>query len=124
MLSELCPVSPSKCSSEMSTTGNAVGSRPAGSASVAVVPGSAFGPSGAGHVRMCYATSYEGLELGRQVKIGPGTWTVVGLMDAGGSAFDSEVWAAPVLGVDDVHAGGGHGEVVDVGFASRDPPVV
>ena len=26
---------------------------------VAVVPGSAFGPSGAGHVRMCYATSYE-----------------------------------------------------------------
>ena len=34
---------------------------------VAVVPGSAFGPSGAGHVRMCYATSYERLEeaLGR-----------------------------------------------------------
>jgi aminotransferase len=29
---------------------------------VAVVPGRAFGPSGAGHVRMCYATSYEGLE--------------------------------------------------------------
>jgi aminotransferase len=29
---------------------------------VAVVPGSAFGPSGAGHVRMCYATSYAGLE--------------------------------------------------------------
>ena len=38
-------------------------------------------------------TAYEGLELGRQVKIGPGTWTVVGLFDAGGSAFDSEVWA-------------------------------
>jgi aminotransferase len=29
---------------------------------VAVVPGDAFGPSGAGHVRMCYATSYEQLE--------------------------------------------------------------
>ncbi len=29
---------------------------------VAAVPGSAFGPSGAGHVRMCYATSYEQLE--------------------------------------------------------------
>ena len=28
---------------------------------VAVVPGDAFGPSGAGHVRMCYATSYEKL---------------------------------------------------------------
>jgi aminotransferase len=28
---------------------------------VAVVPGSAFGPSGEGHVRMCYATAYEQL---------------------------------------------------------------
>jgi aminotransferase len=29
---------------------------------VAVVPGNAFGPSGEGHVRACYATSFEGLE--------------------------------------------------------------
>ncbi len=29
---------------------------------VAVVPGSAFGPSGEGHVRACYATGYEKLE--------------------------------------------------------------
>jgi len=29
---------------------------------VAVVPGSAFGPSGAGHVRACYATAFEKLE--------------------------------------------------------------
>ena len=29
---------------------------------VAVVPGDSFGPSGAGHVRACYATSYEQLE--------------------------------------------------------------
>jgi aminotransferase len=29
---------------------------------VAVVPGNAFGPSGEGHVRMCYATAYEKLE--------------------------------------------------------------
>jgi aminotransferase len=29
---------------------------------VAVVPGNAFGPSGEGHVRACYATSYEQLE--------------------------------------------------------------
>jgi aminotransferase len=29
---------------------------------VAVVPGSAFGPSGEGHVRMCYATAYDQLE--------------------------------------------------------------
>jgi aminotransferase len=29
---------------------------------VAVIPGSAFGPSGAGHVRACYANSYANLE--------------------------------------------------------------
>jgi aminotransferase len=29
---------------------------------VAVVPGSAFGASGEGHVRMCYATAYEQLQ--------------------------------------------------------------
>ena len=29
---------------------------------VAVIPGSAFGPSGEGHVRACYATSYDQLE--------------------------------------------------------------
>jgi aminotransferase len=29
---------------------------------VAVVPGDAFGPSGAGHVRMCYATAYDRIE--------------------------------------------------------------
>jgi len=29
---------------------------------VAVVPGSAFGASGEGHVRMCYATSFEQIE--------------------------------------------------------------
>jgi aminotransferase len=29
---------------------------------VAVIPGDAFGPSGAGHVRACYATGYEALE--------------------------------------------------------------
>jgi aminotransferase len=30
---------------------------------VAVVPGSAFGPSGEGHVRMCYATAFEQIEV-------------------------------------------------------------
>jgi len=38
------------------------------------------------------AGTYAGLELGRSVKFGGGTWTVVGLFDAGGSAFDSELW--------------------------------
>jgi putative ABC transport system permease protein len=38
------------------------------------------------------AGTYAGLELGRSVKFGGGTWTVVGIFDAGGSAFDSELW--------------------------------
>ena len=37
--------------------------------------------------------SYQGLDLGKAVRIGPGTWTVVGFFNAGGSAFDSEIWA-------------------------------
>jgi putative ABC transport system permease protein len=36
--------------------------------------------------------SYAGFESGRTVRFGGGTWTVVGIFDAGGSAFDSEVW--------------------------------
>ncbi|HYA49304.1 MAG TPA: ABC transporter permease [Burkholderiales bacterium] len=38
------------------------------------------------------AGTYAGLDLGRTVTFGGGTWTVVGLFDAGGSAFDSELW--------------------------------
>ena len=37
--------------------------------------------------------AYKGLDLGGTVRIGPGTWKVVGIFDAGGSSFDSEVWA-------------------------------
>lgn len=36
--------------------------------------------------------TYRGLEVGRTVKFGGGTWTIVGVLDAGGSAFDSELW--------------------------------
>ena len=36
--------------------------------------------------------SYSGLELGDTIKFGGANWKVVGIMDAGGSAFDSEVW--------------------------------
>ncbi len=38
------------------------------------------------------AQTYGGLDLGRTVKFGGGTWKVVGVFDAGGSAFDSEIW--------------------------------
>jgi putative ABC transport system permease protein len=42
--------------------------------------------------------TYAGLSLGDSVTFGGGTWRVVGVFDAGGSAFDSEVWCdAPVL---------------------------
>ena len=37
--------------------------------------------------------AYAGLGLGETVRFGGATWRVVGLLDAGGSAFDSEVWA-------------------------------
>ena len=37
--------------------------------------------------------AYAGLDLGATVKIGAGTWTIVGIFDGQGTAFDSEVWA-------------------------------
>ncbi|HEX2775508.1 MAG TPA: ABC transporter permease [Candidatus Acidoferrales bacterium] len=39
------------------------------------------------------ASTYGGLDLGKTVKFGGGTWTIVGVFDAGGSAFDSEIWS-------------------------------
>ena len=36
--------------------------------------------------------SYRGLKLGETVRLGGTAFTVVGILDAGGSAFDSEVW--------------------------------
>jgi putative ABC transport system permease protein len=38
-------------------------------------------------------STYEGLEFGKPINFGGQTWQVVGVFDAGGSAFDSEVWA-------------------------------
>jgi putative ABC transport system permease protein len=36
--------------------------------------------------------TYAGLDLGATVRFGGGTWKVVGVFEAGSSAFDSEVW--------------------------------
>ena len=36
--------------------------------------------------------SYRGLRLGETVRLGGTAFTVVGILDAGGSSFDSEVW--------------------------------
>jgi putative ABC transport system permease protein len=38
------------------------------------------------------ARNYAGFEMGDRVRFGGASWTVVGTFDAGGSAFDSEVW--------------------------------
>jgi putative ABC transport system permease protein len=38
------------------------------------------------------STTYSGLTLGNTVSFGGGRWQVVGIFDAGGSAFDSEIW--------------------------------
>ncbi len=43
------------------------------------------------------AGTYAGLDLDQTVKFGGGTWTVVGVFDAGGSAFDSELWCDAVV---------------------------
>jgi putative ABC transport system permease protein len=44
-------------------------------------------------------TSYAGLTVGNTISLGNVKWQVVGVFDAGGSAFDSEIWAdAHLLG--------------------------
>ncbi len=46
--------------------------------------------------------TYAGLTVGNKVRFGGGEWTVVGIFDAGGSAFDSEVWTDAMV-LDDVY---------------------
>jgi putative ABC transport system permease protein len=38
------------------------------------------------------SSTYTGLTVGNSVQFGGGRWQVVGIFDAGGSAFDSEIW--------------------------------
>jgi len=39
------------------------------------------------------AEQHEGARIGRKIEFGRGYWTVVGIMDGGGGATDSEIWA-------------------------------
>jgi ABC-type lipoprotein release transport system permease subunit len=39
------------------------------------------------------AQRFQGVAMGADVEFGGGHWTVVGLFDAGGTGFDSEIWA-------------------------------
>ena len=70
---------------------------------IRIVDGRMFQPGLSELVVGRNATStYSGLTVGNQVRFGGGEWTVVGIFDAGGSSFDSEVWCdARVL--DDVY---------------------
>lgn len=38
-------------------------------------------------------TTYSGLTVGKSIALGKVRWQIVGVFDAGGSSFDSEVWA-------------------------------
>jgi ABC-type lipoprotein release transport system permease subunit len=38
------------------------------------------------------AEKFRDVEVGKQLKFGDAQWTIVGLFDAGGNAFDSEIW--------------------------------
>jgi len=43
-------------------------------------------------------SKFAGFELGKQMKLGTATWSVVGVFSSGGSVFESELWAdAPVV---------------------------
>src|SRR6204780_2577938 len=70
---------------------------------VKIIEGRMFNPSLSELVVGKNANStYGGLTVGNTVDFGGGHWKVVGVFDAGGSAFDSEVWCdARVL--DDVY---------------------
>jgi putative ABC transport system permease protein len=61
--------------------------------SVEVVEGRFFSPGLAEMVVGSNAVGiYRGIELGSTVDLGGQSWKVVGVFDAGGSAFDSEIW--------------------------------
>jgi ABC-type lipoprotein release transport system permease subunit len=61
---------------------------------VRIVEGRMFRPS-SGEIVLGRGTvgRYEGAELGEIMAFGRGRWRVVGIMDAGGSSFESEIWA-------------------------------
>jgi putative ABC transport system permease protein len=65
---------------------------------VRIVDGRMFSP---GHAEVIVGknanTTYAGLTLGNTIGLGTMQWKVVGVFDAGGSSFDSEVWGDPHL---------------------------
>lgn len=39
------------------------------------------------------AERFQGTDIGSRIRVGEDSWTIVGVFEAGGTAFDSEVWA-------------------------------
>lgn len=65
---------------------------------VRIMAGRAFTPGLAEVVVGKHAArTYQGTELGGTLRFGGTTWKVVGVFDAGGTAFDSEIWCDAVL---------------------------
>lgn len=60
---------------------------------VVIAEGRMFNPSsGEAVVGRGVSRRYAGASLGNELKFGRGTWKVVGILDSGGSSFESEVW--------------------------------
>ncbi|MBM4334313.1 MAG: FtsX-like permease family protein [Deltaproteobacteria bacterium] len=60
---------------------------------VVIAEGRMFTPSsGETVVGRGVSRRYKGASLGDELKFGRGTWKVVGILEAGGSSFESEVW--------------------------------
>ena len=53
-----------------------------------------------------------GLELGSTIRLGPSEWRVVGLIEAGGSAYDSELWTDVSAVADDFNRSGIYSSVL------------
>ncbi|HKD81280.1 MAG TPA: FtsX-like permease family protein [Candidatus Angelobacter sp.] len=64
--------------------------------------------------------TYQGLSLGSSVKFGGANWQVVGVFDAGGSAFDSELWCDAGVLKQAYHRPGNFFNSVTVHLASPD----
>jgi putative ABC transport system permease protein len=63
------------------------------------------------------AKHFEGVAIGRRLKFGGGLWTVVGIFDAGGSGFDSEIWGD----VDQIMPSFGRPVFSSLTFRMKDP---
>ena len=60
---------------------------------VKILEGRMFTPSsGEAVVGRIVSERYQGAKLGDQLRFGNRDWSVVGILDAGGSSFESEVW--------------------------------